>query len=157
MRRLLVALTVIALLPLAGCLPDNPYWAPNQPVHPQFVSAPLPDDWLLRQASCIVGMTWDNYVLIDAWINIGDGDGNLERWYSYVLTEFPTRVASTADCWQAWFGKTGLRWWCGGDLHPYPPAPNWNPNDTNLMRGFRLNTYCTGPDSFAFYPVSDWI
>lgn len=145
----LIAVVVCLVAGTTACLPDNPYWAPNQPVHPQFVRNPLPEDWLLRQASCMVGMTWDNYVVVDALLNVNEG--SLEEWYSYLLTEFPNRVASTADCWAAWFGHgPELTWWCGGDLHPWPPAPNWDPNDLNLAKGFRVNAVCTGPDTFGF-------
>jgi hypothetical protein len=133
---------VVALLPLAGCLPDNPHWASGQPVHPQFIGAS-------DRGPCVAGMAYDLTEKILTYRDaIAEGGDNLEWWF-----EFGNGLANdsfdTAMCWRAIFGPREIFWTCGlGQVHSFDEVP-LQPNP-DAYRFFRLCWLCTS-DGRATY------
>jgi len=149
MRRLLVVGVVMALLPLAGCLPDNPWWPNGIPVHPQFAggsdqpSVDAQGQALIHMSMCVVGLAYDDSVVIDAFDHVAAG--SLEEWYDWLATDLPGRVVTTGDCWQSFYWPRTVYYYCGNGLRIY-----YGPQTPDAERAFRLYFLCnSNGDAFA--------
>lgn len=149
MRRVIVVGMVLALLPLAGCLPDMPRWSSGQPVHPQFIGAS-------DGGPCVAGLAWDLTEKIDTYTDYlaEGGSDNLEWWFSFgngiVNDSF-----DTAQCWNAIFGPRTYYWTCGlGQTHTFAEVP-LDPRVADNFRFFRVCWMCMSDGRAAYLGPSD--
>lgn len=137
---LLVAVAFVVVLPLAGCLPDNPIWPDGTYVHPQFVTA---TDSVANPGAnaCVVGMAWDLTVKAYPFYDYAVDPGSLEEWYNYPGVDIVQESADEADCLTAYWGPRRIYWTC--NYARYGLTEYYWSHDPDTMRNFRLCNDCT--------------